>query len=47
MCCGSGSTIRASVELNRIAYGFEIDKNFYKQAKNKMMNNIKVSLLEL
>lgn len=46
-CCGSGSTIRTSVELNRIAYGFEIDKNFYEQAKNKMMNNIKVSLLEI
>lgn len=44
-CCGSGSTIRAAVELNREAYGFEIDRNFYEQAKNKMMNNLQMDLL--
>ena len=33
-CCGSGSTLIASKELKRSSYGFEIDKNFYKQAKN-------------
>ncbi len=31
---GSGSTIIAALELNRKAYGFEIDKNFYKAATN-------------
>lgn len=34
---GSGSTLRAAAELNRNAYGFEIDKNFYKQAQEKML----------
>lgn len=37
-CCGSGSTIRAAKELGREAYGFEIDKNFYKAATEKMLN---------
>jgi len=32
-CAGSGSTLVASIELNRKAYGFEIDKNFYALAK--------------
>jgi site-specific DNA-methyltransferase (adenine-specific) len=29
---GSGSTLIAALEMNRIAYGFEIKKNFYKEA---------------
>lgn len=33
-CAGSGSTLVASIELNRKAYGFEIDKNFYPLANN-------------
>ena len=34
---GSGSTLRACMELNRNCYGFEIDRNFYKNAKEKML----------
>lgn len=37
-CCGSGSTLRACAELNRHAFGFEIDKNFYRQAKEVMLS---------
>lgn len=37
-CCGSGSTLRAARELNRSAYGFEIDRNFYQRAKDEMLN---------
>ena len=37
-CCGSASTLRACAELNRHAYGFEIDKNFYRQAKEGMLS---------
>lgn len=36
-CAGSGSTLRAAVELGRSAYGFEIDRNFYKRAKEEML----------
>lgn len=35
---GSGTTLRAARELNRNSYGFEIDKKFYKEAKNKMLS---------
>lgn len=38
---GSGSTLRACAELNRNCYGFEIKKNFYKDAQDKMLKNIK------
>lgn len=32
-CAGSGSTLVSAIELNRHAYGFEIDKDFYAKAK--------------
>lgn len=41
-CVGSGTTLRACMELNRNSYGFEIDKNFYKQAKEKMLSNVNI-----
>lgn len=46
-CCGSGSTLRACLELNRNAYGFEIDRNFYTRAKNEMLvksKNVQTSM---
>lgn len=41
---GSGTTLRAAAELNRSAYGFEIKKNFYNAAKEKILTNIQTSL---
>ena len=35
-CFGSGSTARACMELNRNFYGFEINKEFYRRAKEEM-----------
>lgn len=35
---GSGSTLRASAELNRNSYGFEIKKEFFKKAKSSMLD---------
>lgn len=48
-CCGSASTLRACIELNRSCYGFEIKKNFCKDAKDKMLNNIdrQISIFEV
>lgn len=36
-CAGSGTTLRAAAELNRSSYGFEIDRRFYTEAKEKML----------
>ena len=36
-CAGSGSTLRACMELGRNCYGFEISKEFYKRAKEEML----------
>lgn len=36
-CCGSGTTLRAAMELGRSAYGFEIDRTFYQKAKDDML----------
>lgn len=35
-CFGSGSTARACMETGRNFYGFEVDKNFYRRAKEEM-----------
>ena len=36
-CFGSGATARAAVELGRNFYGFEINKEFYRRAKEEML----------
>ena len=41
---GSGSTLRAAAMCNRNCYGFEIKKNFVKEAKEKMLVNIQTTL---
>ena len=43
---GSGSTLRACAELNRNCYGFEVDKKFYKLAKEKMIDCYEPELFE-
>lgn len=42
---GSGTTLRAAAEMSRNAYGFEIDRNFYTEAKEKMISNIHVDAI--
>jgi site-specific DNA-methyltransferase (adenine-specific) len=37
---GSGVTLKAAAETNRNSYGFEVDRNFYKEADEKMLGNI-------
>lgn len=43
-CAGSGSTLRAAAMCNRKAYGFEIKKEFFKVANEKMLRNITKTL---
>lgn len=44
-CAGSGTTLRAAQELNRSCYGFEIDKRFYREAKEKMLSNLQMNII--
>lgn len=46
-CFGSGSTARAALETGRNFYGFEINKTFYKRAKEEMLNVPQYSQMEL
>lgn len=39
-CAGSGTTLRACIELNRNSYGFEISKEFYNRAKKEMLSGV-------
>ena len=40
-CAGSGTTLRACMELNRHSYGFEVSKEFYNKAITEMLPSIK------
>ncbi len=43
-CAGSGTTLRAAAMLNRRSYGFEIKKDFCREAELKILSNIQQSL---
>lgn len=44
-CAGSGSTLRAAIEMNRSAYGFEIKKDMCRQAQEKMLSTFDMELI--
>lgn len=43
-CAGSGTTLRAAFLTGRNSYGFEIEKKFYKDAKEKVLTNLQIPL---
>lgn len=43
-CAGSGSTLLAAAQCRRKAYGFEIKKDFFKQANEKVLRDIQQTL---
>lgn len=45
-CCGSGSTLRAAIQKGRKAYGFEIKKNFFADARDKVLTRFEQSLFD-
>lgn len=44
-CAGSGTTLLAAANLERKAYGFEVNKGFYHDAKDKVLRVIQKNLL--
>lgn len=44
---GSGSTLRAAAEMRRNAYGFEIDRNFYREAQSKMLSGMQLNQMNM
>ena len=43
-CAGSGTTLRAAANLGRKAYGFEVNKEFFTGAKEKVLSRIEPRL---
>ena len=43
-CACSGTTIRAAANLGRKAYGFEVNKEFFRGAKEKVLSKIEPRL---
>ena len=43
-CAGSGTTLLAAAQLNRRAYGFEIKKDFFNAANDRVLATIQKSL---
>jgi site-specific DNA-methyltransferase (adenine-specific) len=43
-CAGSGTTLLAAANLMRRAYGFEIKKDFYRDAKEKVLRYIEPNI---
>ena len=44
-CAGSGSTLLAAQQLDRNSFGFEINKEFYRLAKEKTLSCVQKRLL--
>ena len=45
-CAGSGTTLYAAASLGRKAYGFEVNKQFYNDANEKVLKRIQISLFQ-
>lgn len=44
-CAGSGSTLRAAIEMNRHAYGFEVERKMCELAREKMLSHSEILLV--
>jgi site-specific DNA-methyltransferase (adenine-specific) len=44
---GSGTTLRAAAEMRRNAYGFEIDREFYRRAKHEMLDSMSIDQINI
>lgn len=46
-CCGSGTTFLAAQQMMRRSYGFEVDKNFFKDAKEKVLSSFEPDMFQM
>ena len=46
-CCGSGTTLLAAQQMMRRSYGFEVDKNFFKDAKEKVLSSFEPDMFQM
>ena len=45
-CCGSGSTLLAAQKMSRKSFGFEVDRNFFNAAKDKVLASFEPDMLQ-
>ena len=45
-CCGSATTLLAAQQMMRKSYGFEVDKNFFKDAKEKVLSTFQPDMFQ-
>ena len=45
-CCGSATTLLAAQQMMRRSYGFEVDKNFFKDAKEKVLSSFQPDMFQ-
>lgn len=43
-CAGSGTSLLAAIQMHRKAYGFEIKKDFFSKARDKVLSSFQMSL---
>lgn len=43
-CAGSGTSLLAAIQMRRKAYGFEIKKDFFSKARDKVLSSFQMSL---
>lgn len=46
-CCGSGTTLLAAQQMMRRSYGFEVDKNIFKDAKEKVLSSFEPDMFQM
>ena len=46
-CCGSGTTLLAAQQMMRRSYGFEVDKNFFNDAKEKVLSSFEPDMFQM
>ena len=45
-CCGSATTLLAAQQMMRKSYGFEVDKNFFKDAKERVLSTFQPDMFQ-